>query len=124
MTTRELNDRLRRLVEMRRRLSLEPADLDRIAVERTADEFDSMRGVVERDMEVRLMHQRTEMLRNVNAALDRVRAGTYGICCECEEDITERRLQAVPWAERCARCQEALEIAEAGDRFSVRATAA
>jgi DnaK suppressor protein len=109
ITTRELSDRLRQLVELRNRLSQEPGDLDRIAVERTADEFDTMRGIVERDMEVRLLNQRAEILRNVHAALDRLRQGTYGVCCDCDEDIPARRLEAVPWAERCARCQEAFE---------------
>jgi DnaK suppressor protein len=109
MTTTELTERLRQLVTLRRRLSMEPSDLDRIAIERTADEFDLMRSFAEREMEIRLMHQRTEILREVMAALDRVRAGSYGNCCDCEEQIPARRLDAVPWAERCAPCQDRYE---------------
>ena len=32
--------------------------------------------------------------------------GTYGICPECEEPISTKRLDAVPWARYCVTCQE------------------
>jgi DnaK suppressor protein len=46
------------------------------------------------------------MLRLVNAALDRIQRGEYGICHACEEDISEKRLKAIPWAEFCVQCQD------------------
>jgi DnaK suppressor protein len=45
-------------------------------------------------------------LRLVNGALDRLRLGDYGICGECEEPISEKRLAAIPWAKYCVHCQE------------------
>jgi DnaK suppressor protein len=39
-------------------------------------------------------------------AMDR---GQYGECVRCGEDINEKRLQAVPWATMCIRCQEEAE---------------
>lgn len=51
----------------------------------------------------------TAMLKRVEDALARIAAGTYGRCIDCEEPIEERRLRAVPEAERCAADQERYE---------------
>ena len=45
-------------------------------------------------------------LRLVNEALDRIDSGEYGICMSCEEPIPPKRLNAIPWARYCVRCQE------------------
>jgi DnaK suppressor protein len=45
----------------------------------------------------------------LQAALDRLRDGEYGICVECEEAINPRRLQALPEVQTCVRCQDRLE---------------
>jgi len=47
-----------------------------------------------------------KLLREVEAALQRIENGTYGICQECEEEISVKRLNAVPWARYCVKCQE------------------
>lgn len=49
-----------------------------------------------------------KLLRQVDDALRRVELGTYGTCQECEEPISTRRLDAVPWAKFCVACQEAI----------------
>ena len=38
-------------------------------------------------------------------ALERIEKGLYGICVDCEEDISEKRLISVPGAIRCVKCQ-------------------
>lgn len=48
-------------------------------------------------------------LRNIDDALARIGAGTYGICVHCGSPITERRLRAHPAARMCLGCQEILE---------------
>ena len=48
----------------------------------------------------------TKLLREINEALQRMDQNTYGICMECEEPISNRRLDAVPWARYCVTCQE------------------
>ena len=45
-------------------------------------------------------------LRQVEAALERIESGEYGTCQECDEDISEKRLNVVPWAEYCIHCQD------------------
>ncbi len=47
-----------------------------------------------------------KLLREVQDALRRIEAGTYGVCYECEEAISVKRLEAVPWAKFCVSCQE------------------
>lgn len=48
-------------------------------------------------------------LREVQAALRRLSAGTYGLCVACDAPIPVERLQAQPAALRCAACQTAFE---------------
>jgi DnaK suppressor protein len=47
-------------------------------------------------------------LRLVEEALDRLDAGDYGFCLECDEPIAEKRLNALPWARYCVACQESI----------------
>src|SRR5437763_112426 len=47
-----------------------------------------------------------KLLREVSGALHRIEHETYGICAECEEPISPKRLDAVPWARYCITCQE------------------
>jgi DnaK suppressor protein len=49
----------------------------------------------------------------IDAALDRVGDGSYGICEECRAVISARRLQAVPYARYCVRCERRFEEAAA-----------
>lgn len=51
-----------------------------------------------------------EELRAVQLALERVSAGTYGICSHCRTPIPEERLQANPAAERCEPCERIHEL--------------
>jgi len=58
-----------------------------------------------------------KLLREVQAALRRVQHGSYGVCAACEEPISPKRLDAVPWAKFCVKCQEKIgsEIFEDND---------
>ena len=47
-------------------------------------------------------------LRMIEAALDRLKSGDYGICLACEEPIPAKRLKALPWARYCVDCQESI----------------
>lgn len=47
-----------------------------------------------------------KLLREISDALHRIEQGSYGICMECEEPISPKRLDAVPWARYCVTCQE------------------
>ena len=56
--------------------------------------------------------QRRTTLRLIEAALDRMTNGSFGICVACDDEIRARRLQAVPWTQFCLSCQEEQEGGE------------
>ncbi len=56
-----------------------------------------------------LFHQSDEnrrVMQLVIEALDRMKDGTYGLCMACQEEVQQKRLEAVPWARHCIECQE------------------
>jgi DnaK suppressor protein len=44
-------------------------------------------------------------VQSIETALRRLRAGTYGRCIDCDEEISAARLSALPFAEVCVDCQ-------------------
>ena len=56
-----------------------------------------------------LDEQERREMEEIQAALARIDAGTYGICDTCGEAISAERLTAMPMARRCISCQERLE---------------
>src|ERR1700722_10423456 len=44
------------------------------------------------------------LLALIDGALERIKANTYGTCAECEEELQQKRLEAVPWARRRGVC--------------------
>lgn len=55
----------------------------------------------------------SEAVREIDTARSRLRAGTLGLCADCEAMIPKRRLRAVPFAERCRDCQQVQDAAVA-----------
>lgn len=64
-----------------------------------------------RDAVAQEAHRTHKMLSMVEAALERVRLGTYGFCVDCLEPISAKRLAAVPEAPKCKSCAMA-DLAE------------
>ena len=58
-----------------------------------------------------------KLLREVEDAIRRIGRGTYGICHQCEEPISAKRLEAVPWAKYCVSCQEEVAARAARGEF-------
>jgi DnaK suppressor protein len=79
---------------------------DGIAIEKSADQMDEIQYASERDLAIRNVDSESTLLRQVRAALRRIRDGTFGACMDCESPISPKRLAAVPWATRCIQCQE------------------
>ena len=77
-----------------------------IAIERTADALDETASAAARELTTRGLERDAKLLRDVQRALTRVAERTYGTCVECEEEISLKRLQALPWAALCLTCQE------------------
>jgi DnaK suppressor protein len=50
-----------------------------------------------------------QKLKLIDAALERIDRGDFGLCAECEEPIPAKRLNIVPWAAYCVPCQDRLD---------------
>src|SRR2546421_2412532 len=109
MTKTELN-KYKALLEARQaELAGGLRNREGIAIEKTADALDEVQLAGERELAIRNLDRESILLRNVRAALSRVADGSYGTCLHCEEDISPKRLNAVPWTAYCIRCQEAAD---------------
>ncbi len=54
-----------------------------------------------------------DTLKEVDAALQRIETGEYGVCIDCGEQIEAKRLEAVPWTRYCLADQEKHDRQEA-----------
>lgn len=77
-----------------------------LAIETSADELDRIQYGQERDLAIGTLDRDSKLLREVRAALCRIDAGTFGICLDCDKNISIKRLAAVPWTALCIVCQE------------------
>jgi RNA polymerase-binding protein DksA len=102
---REIQDKLRSLRE-----SL-PAEVGEVrdAEEQSVDDF-------VQEVDFALMQMKSETLRKIDEAIQRLEQGGYGICVECGAEIAPARLQAVPFAAACRSCQEAKESRDESER--------
>jgi DnaK suppressor protein len=64
---------------------------------------------VQEDIEFALVQMKRETLVHLDAALKRLDNGLYGRCIDCDGEISESRLKALPFAVRCVHCEEARE---------------
>lgn len=85
---------------------------EEITIEKAADAVDDLQLTTLRELAISKLNRQFRLLREVRAALARLEDGTYGICLRCEEPIAPRRLEAIPWAAYCVRCQEAIDAGE------------
>jgi DnaK suppressor protein len=79
---------------------------DAITIEKSADALDEVQHASERELAIRNLDRESNLLRNVRSALRRIDDESFGICLHCEEEISPKRLAAVPWAPFCIQCQE------------------
>jgi DnaK suppressor protein len=101
------------LIKFRNILEAKQAELeqsvrhrDGIAIEKAPDALDEVQHASERELAIRNLDRESRLLRSVRAGLRRIDDGSFGVCLHCEEDISPRRLAAVPWTAFCIQCQE------------------
>jgi DnaK suppressor protein len=51
----------------------------------------------------------SEEIHGIDEALERITAGTFGVCDSCEKPIVKTRLEAIPYASLCIPCKQAEE---------------
>ncbi len=63
----------------------------------------------EQDNTILLMHNEGETLVQIEGALERIEAGAYGSCMECNGKIPKTRLKAIPYTPYCVKCASEIE---------------
>lgn len=100
----ELQQQIRDLTEAH------PTPLDPIEISQDSQEFeDTAIDFLETQQEQSIGVNEQALLTEVQDALKRIEAGTYGRCVDCGKFIPEKRLEAIPWASRCVEDQAKLE---------------
>jgi DnaK suppressor protein len=99
---------------------------EEIAIEKASDTLDAIQLAGEREVAVRNLDRDSNMLRQIGQSLARIADGSYGICQRCDDEISLKRIQALPWAVYCISCQEKVDALEipAYDSWNLFTTAA
>lgn len=83
-------------------------------IEAHADSLDMGTALSQIDTVAREINHKTGLLRKVKIALLEIQEGGYGVCIDCADSISQPRLMAVPWTNRCRECQEVEEGEKTG----------
>jgi DnaK suppressor protein len=73
---------------------------------RQGDLADQASGNNEVHIQLKLKQTDAKILQAIEEALWRIEKGTYGVCRDCGEAISEARLHAIPWTRVCITCKE------------------
>lgn len=113
MDKRKVEQYRKRLIskqdELMRLVSKSGQDGRRVDEEITQDIADKAANSYTKEF---LFHQSDDhrrILQLVEDALGRIKNGEYGLCVACQEEVQQKRLEAVPWARHCIECQEKQE---------------
>jgi len=110
-------EKYRSLLEEKRRILLEAYSKNKSlgsetgSDEKAADLVDMAANASTKEFLYSLSNTDREMLKAVEDALSRLDDPDFGECVECEEKMSKKRLNAIPWARYCVSCQE---LAESG----------
>jgi DnaK suppressor protein len=115
MTKNELKKFRETLEAKQKELQQLVRNRDGIAIEKSPDALDEVQHAAERELAIRNLDRESNLLRNVRAALRRIDEGTFGVCLHCEEDISPKRVVAVPWTPFCIQCQEIADRNQNGE---------
>jgi DnaK suppressor protein len=85
------------------------SDREEILIENAAEDFDRLQQQLNREVAIRNLDRESKLLKEVQAAMARLDDESFGTCLRCEEEIPEKRLQALPWAAYCVPCQEHID---------------
>jgi DnaK suppressor protein len=119
MTKTELHTFRRALQSRQTELGTGNRNREALAIETSPDVLDRIQHASDRDYAMSNLERNSNQSREVQTALRRIDAGTFGICVGCGESIHPRRLAAVPWASSCIACQEAVDHGQEAPRSEI-----
>lgn len=102
-----------RLLERRESLFSQVTEAEMSSRERdleaTQDPADMAANAYTKELLISMSANDRRLLELIDEALVRVEKGEYGECVNCGEPVAEKRLDAVPWARYCLKCQDLQE---------------
>ncbi len=115
MTARHLHSYRNLLLEKRAELAKPAASKGTVSgleAVRMPDFVDQSVHSLEESLQVRIRQTDSKLLKAIDAALQRIEKGSFGICEGCAQEIPAARLKAVPWARQCRDCKEQQDSGE------------
>ena len=80
-----------------------------IAIETNSDALDQIQHAMECELELGRLARESSLLHAVRSAILRIDTEMFGLCLNCEQEISPKRLAALPWAPFCITCQDAAD---------------
>ena len=102
----KLMDRRQSLVGQVQQAELYSRERD---AEATQDPADMAANAYTKELLVSMSDNDRQLLNLIDEALERMEDSGYGKCVRCGQPLPEKRLEAVPWARHCVKCQELQE---------------
>ena len=102
---------IKRRDALRRALAGDLSMLKELREQTKGDVIDFALDAAQDEISSQLAEVESRELTNIENALERMREGAYGACQQCSENIPLARLQALPYANLCIRCQREAEKA-------------
>jgi DnaK suppressor protein len=105
------------IFSMKEKLLLEKGDLIKKMcsapdIDSDGDETDAIQAHILLDLQQRFAGMNNKKISSIDDAIRKIDDNSYGICIDCEEDISEKRLLANPYFITCISCAEAREVDE------------
>lgn len=92
----------------------------KVEVETALDDGDWSVVDLAEDIDIAILEKHKDTLNKIDEALRKLEEGTYGICNDCGQEISEKRLKALPFAIYCIECQQRREELEEIEREEER----
>jgi DnaK suppressor protein len=113
MDKRKLKSYRDRLLERREGLFRQVTEAEMSSRERdleaTQDPADMAANAYTKELLISMSANDRRLLALIDEALGRIETGGFGECVNCSEPVQEKRLEAVPWARFCLKCQDLQE---------------
>jgi DnaK suppressor protein len=112
MTNSDMSFHRERLLALRARLQGDTAQMEDNALNKDHSRTTSMPNNMaelgtdnfDQELTLRVLGSENDALDQIEAAIERIENGNYGLCDKCGEKIPRSRLDAIPYAAQCVRC--------------------
>jgi DnaK suppressor protein len=104
--------RFEKLFEQNRAEILKKVANNDLEVDTDGDDVDAVQAAQLLDLAGKVSSRELQRLKQIDAAMERIKAGSFGLCESCDSQIGEKRLIAMPQCTLCIKCQEEAEFTQ------------